>query len=188
VALAQQGAGRRSQQQKAARPAIAVDLGAQQAEKLRQQLDLIEADQLVSMGFKEQLRLLQAGAIGPVLQIEDHGIAPLGQQLPGQGGFAALTRPQQQSRRRPAQGLGQRPTRFPGKTTMHSCNPIANMHGSLASWLVALPGLNMLGLHTITTVPCRGPRAPRSQPVPRAHRLRGPDQPRHHQTRPLPRQ
>jgi len=44
------------------------------------------------MGLKEQLRLLQAGAIGPVLQIEDHGIAPLGQQLPGQGGFAALLR------------------------------------------------------------------------------------------------
>jgi hypothetical protein len=102
VALAQQGAGRRAQQQKTAGPTIAVDLGAQQAEEFRQQLDLIEADQLVTMGFKEQLRLLQAGAIGPVLEIEDHGIAPLGQQLPGQGGFAALTRPQQQGRRRPA--------------------------------------------------------------------------------------
>ena len=102
MALAQQGAGRRAQQQKAAGPAIAVDLGAQQAEEFRQQLDLIEADQLVTMGFKEQLRLLQAGAFGPVLEIEDHGIAPLGQQLPGQGGFAALTRPQQQGRRRPA--------------------------------------------------------------------------------------
>jgi len=93
VALAQQGAGRRSQQQKAARPAIAVDLGAQQAEKLRQQLDLIEAHQVMPMGFEEQLRLLQSGAISPILQIEDHRIAPLGQQLPGQGGFAALARP-----------------------------------------------------------------------------------------------
>ena len=41
-------------------------------------------------------------------------------------------------------------------------------------------------LHTIDTTPCRGPRAPRTYPVPRAHRLRGPDRPRYHQTRPLP--
>ena len=47
----------------------------------------------MAMGFEEQLRLLQSGAISPVLQIEDHRIIPLGQQLPGQGGFAALARP-----------------------------------------------------------------------------------------------
>jgi hypothetical protein len=81
------------------------------------------------MGFKEQLRLLQAGAIGPVLQIEDHGIAPLGQQLPGQGGFAALARPQQQGGRGPAQGLCQRRARIPREVTMHSFSLMADLHG-----------------------------------------------------------
>jgi hypothetical protein len=194
MALAQQGSGRRAEQQKAAGPAIAVDLGAQQAEKLRQQLDFIETDQLLAMGFEKQLRLLQSGAISPVLQIEDHGIAPLGQQLPGQGGFAALARPQQQGRRCPCQGLCQRRARFPGKITMHFCSLIANLHGYLASLPWSLcptptrpgPHTPAYGLHTIGTSPCRGRRAPRSHPVPRAHRLRGPDRPRHPQTRPLP--
>jgi hypothetical protein len=47
----------------------------------------------MAMGFEEQLRLLQSGAISPVLQIEDHRTIPLGQQLPGQGGFAAWRGP-----------------------------------------------------------------------------------------------
>ena len=97
----------------------------------------------MAMGFEEQLRLLQSGAISPVLQIEDYRIIPLGQQLPGQGGFAALARPQQQGRRCPCQGVCQRRARFPAKITMHFCSLIANLHGCPAC----------IRLHTIVYSP-----------------------------------
>jgi len=69
--------GGRTQQQEAPGSAIPVNLGAQQAEEFLQQLDLIEAHQLVPMGLEEQLRLLQPSPIAPVLQVEQHSIPRL---------------------------------------------------------------------------------------------------------------
>ena len=38
--------------------AVAIDLGPEQAEEFRQQLDFIQADQLAAVRFKEEFRLL----------------------------------------------------------------------------------------------------------------------------------
>jgi len=121
--------GGRTQQQEAPGSAIPVDLGAQQAEEFLQQLDLIEAHQLVPMGLEEQLRLLQPSPIAPVLQVEQHSIPPLGQQLAGQRGFAALPGAEQQGRRRPVQGLPERQPGLPWQITVHLSSVGAELHG-----------------------------------------------------------
>jgi hypothetical protein len=91
--LSDQITGCGSKDQKAARPPVDIHQRAQNGKQLGLVLNFVYADQFMGVLFEEKLRIIQFSQVRGKFQVQVQAVPSAPQNMPGQGGFSALPRP-----------------------------------------------------------------------------------------------